>query len=929
MGMPLFADIKLTPATHSVSDPMDPPIKLTTAVSNGSLTNTMGTKPKAFPFTVDRMEQLLQPYQVPPGTPNITHQSFDEANPSAGAVFIIPDDQLETVMTAIDNLVASGNNFPLLEKQTPVIGAVFDLDFKFKCDLPEGPVLNMAFIEKHIRPFVSNINQLYREHLVIDGSVDFIVQQRKASYARSNVSKGEFVCDGFHILAPSLRATPETHTALRKIGLDRGLLSKFEFPVPVLEEPAQWWDASVVRPRGNSWFIFGLGKVGRPAYTTIYQLRGTIPMEEEGGGITYPMKAFIKYSETAFRRKASYAMNKAEPALPIKPECAKVLLDNIHAPKPLAQPKPTPLHSDPGTPATSVSGPDSNDLIVAINKALNLPVATPWQVKEKTGKKFVAMPITTNCLCCEFQHIKPKQSQLIVNASQKKSGKPTAVAQCFDYTNNHGIVKLPETVALQLFGILFNDDVEETDIYHEPTYLAMKEEFEEQCVKICVPVCFNVKIEDEWLSLTEDKLKQLFKNKGFVIDTDKGKERKPFINTWLTDPDMLTYTRFAFYPDGTKCPPTHFNEFKGWAFDRYIDHEPVECPEILEIILALCGGEEDAKEYVLDYMAQLVQEPTIKPGVCLVFGGQQGTGKDFLWDWFRKFVLGDDITLMTAQPETDLFGSFTTRIKNRLLIKLEEGEGKTFHGNSDKFKSFITSPTTTYHPKGIDPTTILFPARFVITTNNFNAVKVEEEDRRYCFFKAIPHAHAQDRTWFGKLATRIGNCETGQAPTEPGIITWFVRLLKSRKITGKNWIADRPKTLQWKLMRTMNMPYHYHFLEWLVFEKHELLSDKSIALTGTKAFKATDLYQAFNDWKTTHGHTGEKNSMTATKFFCLLKEMSIPDGGISSGRNSQGSTYTIKPRAIRKWLVSKNYISNPSNANLTEAGDVKDGCLLD
>lgn len=130
-------------------------------------------------------------------------------------------------------------------------------------------------------------------------------------------------------------------------------------------------------------------------------------------------------------------------------------------------------------------------------------------------------------------------------------------------------------------------------------------------------------------------------------------------------------------------------------------------------------------------------------------------------------------------------------------------------------------------------------------------------------------------------------------------------------------------------MRTMNMPYHYHFLEWLVFEKHELLSDKSIALTGTKAFKATDLYQAFNDWKTTHGHTGEKNSMTATKFFCLLKEMSIPDGGISSGRNSQGSTYTIKPRAIRKWLVSKNYISNPSNANLTEAGDVKDGCLLD
>jgi hypothetical protein len=68
--------------------------------------------------------------------------------------------------------------------------------------------------------------------------------------------------------------------------------------------------------------------------------------------------------------------------------------------------------------------------------------------------------------------------------------------------------------------------------------------------------------------------------------------------------------------------------------------------------------------------------------------------------------------------------------------------------------------------------------------------------------------------------------------------------------------------------------------------------------------------------------------MTATKFFCLLKEMTIPDDGITSGRNNQGSIYTLKPRAIRKWLVSKNYLSNSSNANINELGDVKTGCLL-
>jgi hypothetical protein len=343
------------------------------------------------------------------------------------------------------------------------------------------------------------------------------------------------------------------------------------------------------------------------------------------------------------------------------------------------------------------------------------------------------------------------------------------------------------------------------------------------------------------------------------------------------------------------------------------------------IITALCGGEEGARDFVLDFMAQIIQDPMFKPGVALVFGGQQGTGKDFIWDWFRKFILGEDITLMTAQPETDLFGSFTTRIKNRLLIKLEEGEGKTFHGNSDKFKSFITSSTTTYHPKGIDPTTIAFPARFIITTNNFNAVKVEEEDRRFCFFKALPHAHAQDGKWFGQLANRIGNSMTGAHPCEPGIITWFVNLLKARDVKNKDWINTRPYTLQWKLMRTMNMPYHYHFLEWLCFEANEVLDDPNKNLGKTK-LRASDFYKAFCDWKTEMGHTGEKNSMTATKFGCLIKEMNLD--GIETGRDSKGAIYIINPKPIRKWLVAKNYISNDANKNIDEYGNVRSGCLL-
>lgn len=882
------------------------------------------------------MEAFLKQFQVPAGSTTYNFQRFDENDFTAGALFNVPDERIEDLMRTVDGLVKSGGNYPLLERQTAITPAVFDLDFKFKADLPETSFLTKEWVDKHVVGFVESINKLYREFLEVPTGSDFIIQQRIRPYERENKSQGKFVCDGFHIIAPSLRAEPSTHDTLRKIGLQRGFLDKLEFPVPVLEDAGHWWDASVVRPfpRGNAWFVFGCGKADRPPYRTIWEGVGCVPVEEEGGGMSFNLKPRkVRTAETKVRRLASYNYQREVAGLVVKPSMAKALLAVSQVPVPkTGGGGGSPMPSSSASVVSSATGGGDPDLIASLNEALGLPLHTPWQVKEKNSRKFCGMPITTTCLCDKSQHIKPKSSQLIVNATTQKSGRPSAVAMCFDYANNHGNVKLDDQTALKLYGVLFNsDEPQDEDIYSHPNYLAMRETFEEEVVKICVPVCFNVKMEDEWLSLTEDKLKQLFRNKGFSVETEKGKERKSFIQTWLTDPNMLTYTRFAFYPEPDKCPPTHFNEFKGWAYQRYISEETVAvpCPELLEVILALSGGEQEAMDYVLDWMAQIIQEPLVKTGVALCFGGQQGTGKDFVWDWFRRFILGDDITLMTAQPETDLFGSFTTRIKNRLLIKMEEGEGKTFHGNSDKFKSFITSPTTTYHPKGIDPTTIAFPARFVITTNNFNAVKVEPEDRRFCFFKAVAHAHAQDRAWFGKLATRIGNCETGGHPTEPGIIKWFMDMLKGRKIAGKNWITERPKTLQWSLMRTMNMPYHYHFLEWLCFEANPHMAKDKGDLFGRVMFRASDLYKTFCDWKAEQGHTGEKNSMTSTKFFCLLKETGIDGDGIVSGRDSKGSTYTLNPRAIRKWLVAKNYVSNPANGFLDAVGDVaKPGCLI-
>jgi hypothetical protein len=438
-----------------------------------------------------------------------------------------------------------------------------------------------------------------------------------------------------------------------------------------------------------------------------------------------------------------------------------------------------------------------------------------------------------------------------------------------------------------------------TDPLKSPVYLKMKEEHEKGCLKIMSPVGFNVLIPGTgWTMLSRDKLTTLYENKR-ISDTS-------FIGLWVKDATMLTKTRFGFYPDKTKCPENVFNEFDGWAYQAHAA-EPEPCPDLLWLLRQICGDEEEAYNYVLNWMGDIIQNPERKPGICLVFGGQQGTGKDFFWDWFRTKILGEFVSMMTAQPSIDLFGTFTTKIKNKVLIKIEEGEGKDFHGNSEVFKSMITALTTTYHPKNIDPTEIASLARFVISTNGFNTVKVESEDRRYAFFKAHPHAHTQDREWFADLYKKIN---------QPGVIRWFAELLSKRDLIPWDAINHRPKTLQWKLMRTMSLPFQFRFLEWCAFENgfeaggHIQESNQPLEIRGS------EFYALFNKW------TKQENlglNVSGTKFACLITDSQVD--GIVKARDASGAVYRFEPKHIRKWLVRKNYLANEANAKIDADGN--------
>ena len=845
----------------------------------------MSNLPKEESHRVDRMKSLRQFLEArrikTAETPDWTHASWSDEDASLNANYKVEPNDIDDLLHLCSQLTEAGGNFPLLERKPEVFPLIIDLDIHYN----SNPTKRLTY--EDLREFITDVHACYNKHLDLSKckQIRFFVEQRTEPYKHTNKQEGEHYKDGLHIISPELRANKETHQAIRNALLDNPHLKS------LVPEAKVDWDDKVLK--GNNWFLFGLGKAGKPPYKLMD-------------------KSYIRFRDGECSRKAlpspapgmisvlSFRAHLADPPLPVLSLPESKLNPAKKSSKPTKAGNPAPQHD-----------------WTALNEALGCASGTPWKLKEAKKGNLYLIGGGSACLCkTDAIHEKSFGNSLQVREKAQGSGKPYAMLRCHDYNCGADEVRPDNKLTLKLIALLSpllekQDEPEEEDITTNEEYLAMKEEFEENAFKLRVPVCFNVKIEDEWLFHSRADLMTQFENKLFK---DAEGKQVSFIKTWLKDEDIRTFHQTGFYPVPSKCPSTHFNEFKGFAYERFMKHEPVACPEILDLIKWLCGNSEEARDYILKWLAQIIQEPDRKSGVCPVWGGGQGTGKDFFLDWFRIFILGDDITLMTAQPETDLFGSFSTRTKNRLFIKLEEGEGKTFHGNSDKFKNFITSPTTTYHPKGIDPTTINFPARFAITTNNFNAVKVEPEDRRFLFFKAHNHPYVQNSPWFGALAKRIGNTQCLADPTEPGIIRWFVDMLKGIDISKTDFINERPLTQQYHMMRRMNTPHHWMFLEWIVCDKGwQVYNAKSPhAFTPPDPFhqtkiKAQDLFNAYEHWVSLNNQGNAK--MTLTKFGCLME-----DAGIDKKRSSSGRTYILDLKKLKDHMAKNNLLSEKPQA---------------
>ena len=203
---------------------------------------------------------------------------------------------------------------------------------------------------------------------------------------------------------------------------------------------------------------------------------------------------------------------------------------------------------------------------------------------------------------------------------------------------------------------------------YENNYTKMKKEFQENHFIIEQPLLFGIESTEnnKETFYLHNKADFMTITEPFQYINEKNEEETQFFKTWIKDKEKRIYKRMIFDPSTTENINNQYNIFNGFNFNKKIENEEYNEEGVnlfLDHIKLLCNFEEEATKYLINYIADLLQNPEILPQIAIVITGKKGVGKDLLIDYIEQIINIEHIT--RTQKFSSLFGNFNSAIKNK------------------------------------------------------------------------------------------------------------------------------------------------------------------------------------------------------------------------------------------------------------------------
>lgn len=239
-----------------------------------------------------------------------------------------------------------------------------------------------------------------------------------------------------------------------------------------------------------------------------------------------------------------------------------------------------------------------------------------------------------------------------------------------------------------------------------------------------------------------------YANDGIWTKTASGADKfTSAAQVWMQSPERRQFDAIVFDPsdESRGC----YNLWRGFTkhergaetCDRFLDH----------LFENVARGNEAHYDWILGWMAHIIQHPGEKPGTALVLKGAPGVGKSSVGEHLGALVSRHYVKVSTPRG---LLGQFNAHLASALLVHIEEGFWAGDKAAEGDLKEKITGPTINLEKKGQDVISLASYHRYLVTSNERWTVPARHDERRYAVFH-VGAGRAKDGDYFAAMSREM------------------------------------------------------------------------------------------------------------------------------------------------------------------------------
>ncbi len=223
----------------------------------------------------------------------------------------------------------------------------------------------------------------------------------------------------------------------------------------------------------------------------------------------------------------------------------------------------------------------------------------------------------------------------------------------------------------------------------------------------------------------------------------------PLAKYWMSHPQRRQYEGIVFDPSRREVP-RHFNLWRGFS----VEPRPGDCSKFLAHIRDnVCRGNEDLDNWVVGWLADIVQRPAKKVGASLVLRGPQGVGKTKVGEVFGSLMSAH--YALVSDPRF-IIGRFNAHLMSLILLHCDEAFWAGDHAAEGKLKDLVTGDHHFVEFKGKEVIRVRNYVRLLVSGNQNWLVPAGFAERRFATLD-VGEDHMQDNAYFAAIDAEMDN----------------------------------------------------------------------------------------------------------------------------------------------------------------------------